>query len=126
MMYKRSMSEPLLLTGGCHCGRVRFEVKASLDRVISCNCSICTKAGWLAAFAPAGNFTLLSGESDLAEYQFNKMRAHHKFCTHCGIKPFSHGKGPDGSDMVVINVRCIDDIDLNTLTLTPFDGKNLL
>lgn len=120
------MTEPQRLTGGCHCGRIRFEVAASLDRVISCNCSICTKAGWLAAFAPAGQFTLLSGEADMAEYKFNSMRAHHKFCAHCGIKPFSHGKGPDGSDMVVINVRCIDDIDIAALTLTPFDGKNLL
>jgi hypothetical protein len=120
------MTETQTYTGGCHCGRVRYEVTTRLEPVISCNCSICSKSGWLAAFAPAGQFKLVSGQDSLAEYQFNKMRAHHQHCTHCGIKPFSFGKGPDGSDMVVINVRCLDGVDLQSLKLTPFDGKNLL
>ncbi|MBL9102201.1 MAG: GFA family protein [Myxococcales bacterium] len=119
------MRETQTYTGGCHCGRVRFEVQANLDTVISCNCSICSKSGFLAAFTPAAAFKQTSGQDSMKEYLFNKMRAHHQFCTHCGIKPFSHGKGPDGGDMVVFNVRCLDDIDLAGLKLTPFDGKSL-
>lgn len=44
-------------TGGCHCGRVRFEVQApaKLD-VLECNCSICSKAGYLHLVVPADRF----------------------------------------------------------------------
>jgi hypothetical protein len=36
------------LRGGCHCGRVRFEVDAPARlEVLDCNCSICNKTGHL-------------------------------------------------------------------------------
>ena len=40
--------------GGCHCGRVRFDVRADIAQVTECNCSICRKLGtrW-AYYAPA-------------------------------------------------------------------------
>jgi hypothetical protein len=40
--------------GGCHCGRVRFEVLAPARiRVSECNCSICSKSGYLHLVVPA-------------------------------------------------------------------------
>lgn len=111
-------------TGGCHCGKVRYEVKSDLTPVVSCNCSICQKTGSLLAFAPASQFKLLSGQADLSDYQFNKKIVHHLFCKSCGIRSFSRGKGPDGSDMVAINVRCLDDIDLSAITPVPYDGRS--
>jgi hypothetical protein len=33
-------------------------------------------------------------------------------------------KARDGSNMVAVNVRCLDDVDIETLTPTPFDGKS--
>jgi hypothetical protein len=33
--------------GGCHCGRVRFRVAADLASVTECDCSICSKKGFL-------------------------------------------------------------------------------
>ena len=66
-------------TGGCHCGKVRFEVDMDLKEVISCNCSMCAKRGSLLAFVPEENFTLLSGEDALTDYQFNKKVIHHLF-----------------------------------------------
>jgi len=68
---------------------------------------------------------LLSGDGDLADYQFNKKIIHHLFCRNCGVSSFVKGRGPDGSEMVGINVRCLDDIDSNALSPMPFDGKNL-
>jgi hypothetical protein len=118
------MAEPQTYTGGCHCGNVRYEVKIALDPVISCNCSICTKRGSLLAFTSADNFKLLSGEDDLTDYQFNKHVLHHLFCPKCGMASFTRGKGPDGQEMVAINVRCLDGIDIGALKLTPFDGRS--
>jgi len=111
--------------GGCHCGRVRYQVAATLDPVLSCNCSICQKRGYLLTFVPRAQFKLLSGEDALTDYQFNKKVVHHLFCANCGISSFGTGTGPDQSEMVSINVRCLDDVDLDALTVTSFDGKSL-
>lgn len=111
--------------GGCHCGRVRYQAKVDLDKpVISCNCSMCGRSGTLLTFVPADHFELQSGDGALGDYQFNKHVIHHKFCTTCGIKSFAVGKGKDGADMVAINARCLDDVDLDKLNVNKFDGKS--
>ena len=113
----------ILHRGGCHCGRVRFEVAAAPGfEVLDCNCSICRMTGVLHLIVPASRFRLLSGADDLTEYTFNTGAAKHRFCRHCGIKSFyvprSH---PDGFS---VNARCLDDVDLSTLDLIPFDDRN--
>src|SRR5215469_1373579 len=55
-------------SGGCQCGKVRYEVELELGEVIACNCSRCGRLGSLLAFAPKSQFKLLSGEEDLATY----------------------------------------------------------
>ena len=66
--------------GGCHCGRVRFEVKAPADVTVSaCNCSVCYQSGFHALIVPAQDFTLISGEADLTTYTFNTGVAQHTF-----------------------------------------------
>ena len=119
------MPELAKYRGGCHCGRVRYEVETNLAPVMSCNCSICQKRGALLTFVPAAQFTLLSGEDDLTDYQFNKKIVHHLFCSHCGVASFARGTGPDGLEMIAVNVRCLDGVEIEGLKLTPFDGKNL-
>ena len=111
--------------GGCHSGKVRFEAETDLAYVITCNCSICTKHGLLLTFLPATRFKLLAGEEQLQEYLFNKGNIRHTFCRDCGVETFGHGKNPDGVDMVAVNVRCLDDIDLAALNPVPFDGKSV-
>jgi hypothetical protein len=111
--------------GGCHCGRVRYEVTTELTSAVACNCSICMKRGSLWAFVGADQFELKSGADELTDYQFNKRIIHHLFCQNCGVGAFSRGKGPDGRDSVAINVRCLDDVDLVALNVIPFEGKNL-
>jgi hypothetical protein len=110
-------------TGGCHCGRVRFEVTAPADlEVADCNCSICRKAGYLHLIVPADRFVLISGRDDLTTYTFNTGVARHIFCSHCGVKSFyiprSH---PDG---VSVNARCIDSNTVVSMSVKPFDGRN--
>jgi hypothetical protein len=110
--------------GGCHCGEVRYEVTSDLGTVISCNCSICMKSGSLLTFVPASAFALTKDGDALIDYQFNKHVIHHMICPKCGIKSFAKGAMPDGSPMVAVNVRCLDDIDLKALEITEFDGKS--
>jgi hypothetical protein len=108
--------------GGCHCGRVRFRVTADLSRVSDCNCSVCTKKGFLHLIVAPEQFALLSGEDALSTYQFNTGTAKHIFCRHCGIHSFYIPRSDP--DKIDVNVRCLDDIDLTAITVLPFDGRN--
>ena len=112
-------------TGGCHCGAVRYEVNADISHPIACNCSMCSKTGTWLCFTPADQFTLKSGEDNLADYQFNKKNIHHLFCKTCGIRSFGRGTSPNGQETVAINVRCLDNIDLDSIQPKPFNGKDL-
>lgn len=112
-------------SGSCHCGNVRFEVKSDLAEVIACNCSICSKAGYVLTFVGADAFELLQGEDATTDYQFGKKHIHHRFCTTCGVRAYGHGAGRDGSVMYAINVRCLDGVDLSTLSIRQVDGKSL-
>jgi hypothetical protein len=119
------MSETKTYTGGCHCGAVRYEVAASLDRAIRCNCSICTKTGASLAFAPAAQFELRSGEDALTDYQFGKKRIHHLFCRHCGIRSFARSAMPDGTPMIALNLNCLDGVDATSIPTKPYDGRSV-
>ncbi|MEA2904826.1 MAG: hypothetical protein QOI12_2213 [Alphaproteobacteria bacterium] len=119
------MTEPKTYTGGCHCGNVRYGVTADVASVTACNCSICSKRGALWTFVPAENFALRAGEDDLADYQFGKKSIHHLFCRQCGVASFSRGAGPDGKEMVAVNIRCLDGLDLDALKVSSFDGRSL-
>ena len=119
------MTDTNTYEGGCHCGRVRFRVETALTQAIECNCSICGKRGALWAPLKAPQFTLLSGEDALTDYQFAKKKVHHLFCESCGVGAFSRGAAPNGDEMVMANVRCLDGVDVTALKLRPFDGKGL-
>ncbi|MGQ7792323.1 GFA family protein [Faunimonas sp. B44] len=118
------MAEATIHTGGCHCGRVRFEATTDLASVISCNCSICSKKGLLLTFVPDDAFTLLAGYDFLVDYRFNKHVIRHLSCGRCGVEPFARGTAPDGKAMVAVNVRCLDGVDLDALAPTPFNGRD--
>ena len=108
--------------GGCHCGRVRFEVTAPAKLAVSdCNCSICSKSGYLHLLVPKSRFELISGDEFLTTYQFNTGTARHLFCSVCGLKSFyvprSH---PDGYS---VNARCLDEGTVEELAVTSTNGK---
>ncbi|BDG01366.1 GFA family protein [Anaeromyxobacter oryzae] len=119
------MAEAKTYTGGCHCGAVRYRVTADLDGALACNCSICQKTGTALTFVPTERFDLLAGADHLTDYQFGKKAIHHLFCDRCGIRSFSRGRGPDGREMIAVNVRCLDGIDLAAVPIRSFDGRSL-
>jgi hypothetical protein len=109
--------------GGCHCGRVRFEIGAPADlELLDCNCSMCARSQFLHLIVTRDRFRLLSGADDLADYRFGTGTARHLFCRHCGVKSFyvprSH---PDGWS---INARCLDPGTVRSTTVKPFDGRH--
>ena len=109
-------------TGGCHCGKVRFEVD-SPERIeaTECNCSICLRSGYLHLIVPVSRFRLLRGQEELQSYSFGTHTAVHLFCRSCGIKSFYRPRShPDG---ISVNVRCLEGVSLSDLSITSFDGQ---
>lgn len=119
------MAEEITYHGSCQCGAVRYHAKSPpITSVISCNCSRCGRLGSLLAFVPTADFTLEQGAEALTDYQFNTKVIHHLFCRTCGVEAFARGTKPDGSEMVALNVRCLEGVDPGQLTITPVDGKS--
>ncbi|MGD7036702.1 GFA family protein [Methylotuvimicrobium buryatense] len=122
-MKSHEIIESVIHRGGCHCGKVRFEIEAPPEIVAhDCNCSICSKSGFLHLIVPASRFRLLTDRNNLACYAFGSGIAKHWFCKTCGIKSFYVPRSnPDGYS---INVRCLDEGTITKMTVEPFDGKN--
>lgn len=112
-------------TGGCHCQKVRYEVDMEeLTEAMACNCSICSKRGWLLSFVPASSFRLLSGADEVTTYHFNNKKIDHIFCKTCGTASYGSGSDGEGNVMMAINVRCLDDVNLEALKINHVDGKS--
>jgi hypothetical protein len=109
--------------GGCHCGRVRFEVEAPAELEVElCNCSICSMTSYLHLIVPRSRFHLLQGKNDLTTYTFNTGVAKHLFCATCGIKSFYVPRSnPDG---ISVNARCLDPATVERVRVRDFDGRN--
>lgn len=111
--------------GSCHCGQIRYQVEAEPGPVMECNCSICQRRGHLLWFMPRAKLKLETPESDMKYYSFNKHKIKHYFCPNCGCAPFGMGADDKGNEMVAINVRCLEGVDLGTLEVKHFDGRSL-
>ena len=112
----------MIYQGSCHCGAVGFAVEGpAVIAADHCNCSICTKSGFLHFIVPKSKFQLLRGQDYLTVYTFNTGVAEHTFCRVCGVKPFyTPRSNPDGVD---INVHCLDTAP-QAVHVTEFDGQN--
>ena len=112
--------------GSCHCGAVRFEARLDLTAPASrCNCSICTKLGKTGGLVKPEAFTLLAGTSSVGCYQWGAKIGSHCFCKQCGVHVYTHGHLAEvGGDFVSINLNCLDDVDVNDLTILHWDGRH--
>lgn len=116
------MTDGKTYEGGCHCGAVRFQVVVDKLEALECNCSICTKKGFVHLIVPPEQFKLLQGAEVLSTYTFNTGVARHTFCSICGMHPFYHPRShPDCYD---VNIRCLDGNVLSAFLIVPFDGAN--
>jgi len=110
------------VSGGCHCGAVRFEAEIGDPPVpaLDCNCSICRMTGFLHIIVPHGRLELLTGRDSLTSYRFGTGAAEHLFCRQCGVKSFYQPRSHPHAWSV--NARCLDKA--LELAIERFDGRN--
>lgn len=114
----------MLYKGSCHCGRIRYEVEGEVDSGLACNCSMCSRKGSLLWFVPRDKLRLLTPEKDAATYLFNKHVIKHRFCANCGIHTYGEARGPDGREMAAVNLRTLEDFDLDKVPVKHYDGRS--
>ena len=111
------------ITGGCHCGAVRFQAEVPVEvEILDCNCSICSATGFLHLIVPHGDFVLQSGEAALTSYRFGSGAADHLFCSICGIKSFYQPRSHP--DCWSVNLNALDARDGLRILIRPFDGRD--
>src|ERR1700733_9378033 len=95
-----------LVTGGCLCGRVRYEVLGKLRDVIACHCRQCrrTSGHFVAATACRRQaFTLV--KSDTLKWYVAVSGFRRGFCSECGSSLFFE---QDGGERVSIAAGSLD------------------
>ena len=114
--------ENVEVSGGCHCGAVRFRARLPEPPVpaLDCNCSVCTKTGFLHVIVPHEELKLEQGEEALTSYRFGTGAAEHLFCRHCGVKSFYQPRShPEAWS---VNAHCLDEP--VELAIEHFEGRN--
>jgi hypothetical protein len=112
-------------TGSCHCGQISFEVEGTVEQALECNCSHCSRKGYLLWFVPRSQFNLLTSEQTPSVYTFNHHAIQHHFCSKCGCAPFAYGSDPSsGSEVAAVNVRCLEGVELDAIERKPVDGRS--
>lgn len=114
----------MLYQGSCHCGAVAFEVEGEIDAAHLCNCSICRRKGALMWFVAREQLRLRTPEEAASTYMFNKHAVKHRFCPSCGIHPYGEAADPTVNPMAMVNLNCVDGLDLEAIPVTHFDGAS--
>ena len=110
-------------TGSCACGAVAYEVDTDLEGLMECNCSHCSRKGFVLGFVQPDAFRL-KAEGPQTEYLFNAHKIRHRFCNTCGVQSFARGEKRDGSPMVAVNIRTLTDIEPWSWTAQRVDGRS--
>jgi len=111
--------------GSCHCGNIAYEVEGDIESLLECNCSICSKRGYLLWFTGKDNVTLKNPDANMGTYTFNKHQIKHHFCPTCGCAPLGFGSDGKGNEMAAINARCMDNCEVSQFTINQYDGRTV-
>ena len=112
------------MTGGCHCGAVRYRVEVPDPlRASRCNCTICAMKGAAMVYVPLAALEVTHGADSAACYRFNTMTAQHHFCPRCGIHLFHQTRSDP--DKYAVNAATLDGVRVyeDFADMPVFDGQ---
>ena len=111
-----------ILEGQCHCGQVKWTYEGEIDRVTSCNCSVCGKYGTLWAYGYRDKNVKVSGETT-AYYRGDKELGFH-FCPNCGCVAYWLAVNERKEGLrIAVNTRLINKPEaIQDIPIRHFDG----
>ncbi len=104
----------------CHCGSIRLEVDAVLEKLLQCNCSTCRRFGAIHWYVDSAKVSLLEPKRPMSTYAWRFVHEGHHVCPTCGTSLFRSGY-PDG--VIAVNACCIEEVDIFELEVERFDGR---
>lgn len=129
-----SSAMPVPFSGGCACGRIRYQSSAAPLHMFNCHCRDCQYAsgsGYTAALlVPVTGFSLLSGEPRYFSRNHDDGRTIERgFCPDCGTPLFARlSRRPD---LIGIRAGSLDDpswfapqVDFWTSSAQPWDSMD--
>jgi hypothetical protein len=116
----QSMPRPYSLS--CHCGAIELEIDAEPAALEECNCSTCGRFGFVHWKVPAEAVRLVTQKCSIATYLWRDADGGYQFCPTCGTGMMRTGY----RDHIAVNARCIKGIDIFTLEVKRYDGRNLM
>ena len=125
------MADSAVITGGCHCGNLRFTLQWPGDQDIiatrRCGCSFCQKHGATWTSNRRAVLQLQVNDADQAErYRFGTETADFHCCKRCGVVTIASCT-IDAQEYAVVNVNCFEDSSGLSFTESPtdFDGEDI-
>ncbi len=101
----------LTITGGCLCGKIRYEISQPMQNIIACHCTNCQKSSGSGIShntpIPSSAFKLTSGQPKVfADTANSGNKLYRAFCGDCGSPIYSQReKMPE---MMVVKVGTLD------------------
>jgi len=110
-----------MITGSCHCGALRWQLRDLPESATACNCTVCRRYGVLWAYDHEGEGIHVSGPSKA--YIRGKAIEFH-FCPDCGCVAFWRARSldPEGKRRIAVNLRLTEPEAVAHVPIDRFDG----
>lgn len=100
------------LSGGCHCGNIRYRLSTQRERgqlpLRSCRCSFCRRIGARYTADPAGALRIeIADPAAVSRYRFASGVVDFLVCRRCGGMPAAL-TGIDGRTFGIVNANTLD------------------
>ena len=115
-----------MLTGSCHCEKVRWTYAAVPEGVTACNCTLCRRYGALWAYGYLEHGITVSGDTS-AYSRGRKINGFH-FCKECGCLThyMANNRDEEGRIRTAVNLRMIHEPEkIAALPIDHFDGYDI-
>ncbi|MEY4269440.1 MAG: hypothetical protein RLZZ58_656 [Pseudomonadota bacterium] len=111
-------------TGHCHCGAVAITMPMPIHEVLHCNCTLCTKSGWLGVYGDP-TAIVIAGSDQCDAYIWGDKMIAIWHCRTCGIA--THWTPLPGTppDRMGVNVRLFEPEVWQSLPVRRVDGRSM-
>ena len=102
-------AEPEILSGGCLCGGVRYQITGPHRDIVNCHCENCRRThGHIAAYTSVHQSDLkLIQQQTLQWYHDQSPDTYRGFCNRCGASLFWDAR--DGREKMAVAAGSLDD-----------------